>query len=132
MGDPASEIRFLLSRYEGAQTSRDLSVLADLHWQDDRFTHVWAPGRSVTGWQAYETTLKEEFGQMGDFAFRLLDVRIEVFGGRFAVARAVWACDRADREKEERVLTGPVTFVICRMGGSWKIVSDHYSVARSS
>lgn len=132
MGDPSSEIRHLLARYEEAQIARDLSVLADLHWQDDRFTHVWSPGRTSHGWQVYEATLREELDRMEDVAFRLIDVRIEVFGGRFAVAQGGWACEWAGRAGEREALAGQVTFVICRMGGSWKIVSDHYSVSRAT
>jgi len=129
MGDPAAEIKHLLGRYEEAQCAKDLATLSELHWQDTRLTHVWSPGHVDLGWAAYEETLKKEFGEIGSMVFRLSDLRPEIFGGRFAVVNACWQCDFRTTAGRAGSSTGPVTFVLSMMGGSWKIVADHFSVS---
>ncbi len=129
MGDPAGEIRHLLARYQEAQCAKDLSTLAAIHWQDTRLTHVWSPGHSDLGWAAYEETLRREFSEMTQVDFHLDDLRPEIFGGRFAVVNARWRCEFRTAAGRDGTSSGPVTFVLSMMGGSWKIVADHFSVS---
>ncbi|HKY34228.1 MAG TPA: nuclear transport factor 2 family protein [Candidatus Polarisedimenticolia bacterium] len=118
MTDPASEIRHLLRRYEEAMAARDLPTLGELHWQDERFVHLGPGGAVDQGWPAYERRLAATAEKPA--AFRLTDLRIEVFHGKFAVAGCSWSGGAPAG-------AGASLFVLSRMGNSWKIVAGHQS-----
>jgi len=128
MSDPVSEIRHLLGRYQEAMRARDLLILSELHWQDPRFTHVGPSGMDV-GWGAYAQRLDDEFGSSNDTDFRLSDVRVEVFHGKFVSVLARWERQGTPRPVPRRA-TGLASFLLSKMGSSWKIVADHHSPAR--
>jgi ketosteroid isomerase-like protein len=124
MTDPAGEIRHLLNRYQEAMSSGDLTTLCDLHWQDHRFVHV-EDGGLDSGWGTYEDRLKFRF-ERGTDDFHLTNVRIEVFHGKFGSAIATWESFVAGSSSRGG---GTVSFVLSRMGSSWKIVADHHAPA---
>lgn len=129
MSDPASEIRHLLGRYQEAMSARDLATLSDLHWQDPRFTHAGPAGLDV-GWGAYAQRLSEEFLAAGEADFRLADVRVEVFHGKFGSALATWERQGSGRPSGRRA-AGVASFFLSKMGSSWKIVADHHAPGRA-
>jgi ketosteroid isomerase-like protein len=129
MNDPVAEIRHLLGRYQEAMRARDLVTLSELHWQDPRFTHVGPSGIDV-GWGAYAQRLNDEFGASSDADFRLSDVRVEVFHGKFVSALARWERQGSPRPAASRRVTGQASFLLSKMGSSWKIVADHHAPAR--
>src|SRR5262249_24340938 len=121
MGDPASEIRHLLERYQEAMAASDLDTLAELHWQDPRFIHL-DPLGPAPGWSLYEERLKDRFRSAASGSdFRLTELHIEMFHGKFASAWANW------RQGSGSPRSGRVLFVLSRMGSTWKIVADHHA-----
>ncbi len=129
MKDPNGAIRHLLSRYEEAISTRDLPVLAELHWQDERFVATWSPGSTVRGWAPHADHLAGEFERMRSASFRFRDVSPEVFAGRFAVVCAQWRCESEWNDGRKEFAEGPATLVLAEMGTSWRIVASHFSDA---
>ena len=105
-------------------------MLADLHWQDDRLIHTWSPGGSDRGWDAYGQRLEREFNRYQELSFHFSDIGVEIFQGRFAVVRVNWSCGFASSGGSKGKRDGVATFVLSKMGNSWKIVADHFFVHR--
>jgi len=127
MKDHAAAIRHALSRYEEAISTRDLSILADLHWQDDRFVSTWSPGRRDVGWAVHAQHIAAEFESVKDIRFRFPEISAEVFSGRFAVVSATWQSELEWDGGRKEPRGGVATLVFALMGTSWRIVADHFS-----
>ena len=102
----------------------DIDTLSDLHWQDPRLIHI-AEGGVHAGWGTLEERLRHGFLQ-GAPDYHLSDMRIEVFHGKFGSASALWERFASGGGRQA---AGTVTFVLSRMGSSWKIVADHHASA---
>lgn len=125
--DPEKDIRKVLDAQAEAWNRGDLDGFMAGYWESDELR--FASGDTVTtGYKAtkdrYAKRYKADGKEMGKLTFS--DVTVEVVTVDFAVVRGRWAL-KFDKSSDEP--KGLYTLTLKRIGGEWRVTSDHTSAA---
>jgi uncharacterized protein (TIGR02246 family) len=120
----------LVESWRQAWEVRAVDGLAPLYAQDLDVVLV-AQGEVHLGWTAVETYLSTTMGAAKEIHIRLDDLQVAALGSGAAVVTATMTRETSDgvTSVSER---GALTLAIRAQGGTWVIVSEHYSYPRTA
>jgi ketosteroid isomerase-like protein len=114
-----------LEQYRQAFEVRSLEALAPLYEHIDSLVVV-QQGNPVVGWAEHESRLTSLFSTATDIRVKVKDVTVTALGADGVVVNATMSRELADGVTRLED-SGPLTLVLRRVGGRWRIASEHYS-----